>query len=423
MNAALISIGDELTLGLTVDTNSAWLAQRLSSLGFRTTQHMTVEEDRAHIANAIRQAVDVSDVVIVSGGLGPTQDDVTRFALADAMGVETHTDENALEEIAERFRQIKRPMAESNKIQAQCPIGATMLTNRAGTAPGIVAKIDDTPIYVVPGVPREMRRLYKDHLRHALEQLLDEKLDDQQQRNVILTHKVNTFGRGESNVGEMLGELMKRGTNPRIGTTVSGGLVSVRIQTQADSIEAADALQLEAIEQVKQQLGQLVFSDNEESLAYATGQLLREKQKTCATAESCTGGLIGEMLTDIPGSSEYYLGGWVTYANDMKINQLGVPAEMIEEHGAVSEQVASAMARGALKNANADFAISTTGVAGPDGGTEEKPVGTVWIGLARIEDGEIKSKAQKFHLHGNRETIRLRAALTALNLLRISLTK
>lgn len=410
----IISIGDELALGMTVDTNTAWLAGELSRIGIRTVQHMTVEDDREAICDAILRGTDIGDVVIVSGGLGPTQDDVTRFALSDAMGVESEIDEKALGWIEEIFKKFRRPMAESNKVQAVCPVGAKMMQNHVGTAPGIVAKINGTPVYVVPGVPREMRALYKGEIQGELEKLAEKKA-----RDVILVHKVNSFGRGESNVGEMLGELMVRGGNPRIGTTVSGGYVSVRIQAESNDVDSAMRMQEEAVKAVRERLGMLVFSEGEVGLNEAVVELLKEKGKTCATGESCTGGMIGEMLTQISGSSAVYLGGWVTYTNEMKIKTLGVNEATLAAHGAVSGEVAEEMVRGVIEHSGSDYGISVTGIAGPDGGTEEKPVGTVWIGIGERTGEDIAVKATCFHFHGNRDQVRRRSALTGLNLLRL----
>lgn len=410
MQAAILSIGDELVLGQTVDTNSAWLSARLAQRGIMTKLHATVADDRALIADEIRRAVDAAELVIVTGGLGPTEDDLTRFALADAMGVGLALDEVSLGQIAAFFQKRRRGMPDRNRVQAMCPLGARMLANRSGTAPGIHTPINDSQVWVVPGVPREMRTLWDDHIAPALPTAAG---------RTILTTKINTFGAGESDVAAMLGDLAARDRNPLVGTTVADGIVSVRIRSEFDTADEAQRQLDQTIEQVLAALSELVFSRDDVALAAAVGAMLQQRGQTLALAESCTGGLIGQMITDAPGSSAYFIGGWITYANAMKISQLGVDEALIEQHGAVSAPVAEAMARGALERSDADHAVSITGIAGPDGGTDDKPVGTVYIGLA---SRRVDARASHHVLAGDRPNVRRRAALTALNLLRLRLT-
>jgi nicotinamide-nucleotide amidase len=406
MDAIILSIGDELALGQTLDTNSAYLSARLAERGIMTRYHQTVADEQPDITRAIRTAAQSAGLVLITGGLGPTDDDLTRFALADAMGVGLHMDETQLDFIRSMMEKRGRTMAERNKVQAQCPDGATMITNYHGTAPGIRATIGDCMIYVLPGPPREMKPMYSDAVEPELPS----------PDRTILTCKINTFGNGESNVAELLGELCARDRNPLIGTTVSEGIVSVRIRSAfADPFEARQQLD-DSIAQVEQRLGAIVYSREDESLAEATLTLLRERGMTIATAESCTGGLIGSLLTDIPGSSDVYVGGWVTYSNAMKTQQLGVDGTLIEQHGAVSEAVAAAMAQGALERSGADLAVSITGIAGPDGGSDDKPVGTVWIGIAQRG---CDTTAHCMLLSGGRENVRDRGAKCALQLVRL----
>lgn len=407
MQAVILSIGDELALGQTVDTNAAWLSAKLAERGIPTLMHITVADDRPAIAEAIRDAIEQVELVIITGGLGPTDDDLTRFALADVMGVDLELDERSLGEIAEFFQRRGREMVQRNRVQAMGPVGVTMLSNPAGTAPGMTVEIDHTRLFCLPGVPREMIALWDKHILPALPAEAGRK---------ILTAKINTFGLGESDIAEKLGDLMARDRNPTVGTTVSGGVVAARLRSAFDDAQTA-AEQLDAaIAEVEGRLGELVFSRGEVTLAEAVGNMLRGAGRTLATAESCTGGLVGKLLTDAPGASDFYRGGWITYDNGMKTSQLGVEANLLEAHGAVSEPVAAAMADGARHRADADFAVSVTGVAGPAGGTEHKPVGTVCFGLAG-RDAETATHRAVFP--GDRDLIRLRAALHALNMVRL----
>jgi len=301
-------------------------------------------------------------------------------------------------------------MVERNKVQADCPVGAAMLSNPAGTAPGIYAEIDGTRLWSLPGVPREMEALWELHIVTNLPEVTG---------RTILTTKINTYGSGESDIAERLGDLMRRDRNPMVGTTVSGGIVSARVRSEfPDPRQAKDELEA-TCRSVERALGDLVFGRDDQTLAEAVGALLKSRGLSIVTAESCTGGWIGKMLTDTPGSSLYYEGGWIVYTNEAKERDLRVPIAMIHEHGAVSEPVARAMADGALRQSGADLAAAVTGIAGPDGGTDAKPVGTVCFGLAQRDRQTVASN----HIFpGDREHIRLRTCNYALNLVRTRLT-
>jgi nicotinamide-nucleotide amidase len=414
MNAIIMSIGDELVLGQTVDTNSAWISRRLAGVGARVIQHVTVADQLDAITAAIKTAVPRCDLLVISGGLGPTADDVTRQALAAAMNVDMELNPGWLAAMERFFRDRGRPMPESNRIQAMIPRGAECISNTCGTAAGIAAKLaradgQTCQVYVVPGVPAEMKAMLDlsaiPHIARA------------SGGAVILSRMLNTFGVGESLMGQQLGQLMDRSRNPSVGTTVSSGLVSVRINSSGSSTEHARAMLDETTAACRAVLGDIVFGEDDDSLASAVGSLLTKNPDHPAqvvTAESCTGGLLAKLLTDVPGSSRYVRGGWVTYANEAKRDWLGVPVDLIEQYGAVSEQVVVAMADAARKIAGADYALSISGIAGPDGGTPEKPVGTVCIALASLEG----SRASTFHFPGSRDQVRLRSALTALSMLR-----
>ncbi|MBI2440863.1 MAG: competence/damage-inducible protein A [Lentisphaerae bacterium] len=414
MQAIIISIGDELTLGQSVDTNSAWLSARLAELGVMTKTHLTVPDDQAEIIRAVRQAAELAELVVITGGLGPTRDDLTRQALAEVVSAPLVLDASALARIERFFRERGRVMTESNRQQALVPEGGLLLDNSQGTAPGLRLTVGRAQVFVFPGVPGEMKPMFEQSLAPMI---------GAQTGRAILTRKINTFGLGEAVVGETLGELMRRERNPLVGTTVAAGIVSVRIRSDFPTSAQAQAELDCAALAVKQKLGTAVFSEGDVSLAEVVGRLLNEQQRTVATAESCTAGVLAAMLTEAPGASAWFLGGWVVYANRLKTETLGVPAELITREGAVSEAVARCMAEEAGQRSKADYVLALTGIAGPEGGSPEKPVGTVWIALGKRAAGGTQVAAERFLLSGNRALVRERAAKTALNMLRLDLLK
>jgi nicotinamide-nucleotide amidase len=407
MKAVIISVGDELVSGVALDTNSAYLARQLGARGIEAVAHWTIGDDAETIAEALAAAAAVADCVIVTGGLGPTEDDLTRQGLARAMGSELVLDKGCLAEIEEFFRRRNRAMAPANRIQAMIPAGAKAIPNPIGTAPGIAAAVAGKAVYVTPGVPSEMEHMFANYIAPLLPR----------EAGVIIYRTVHTFGQGESDIGSAIAELMARGGKATIGTTVAGGLVSVRVISRGADESEAGRLADQAVAEIRRRLGKLVVGLDEETMASVVGELLRRRGATLATAESCTGGMVGQFITSVPGSSDYYLGGVIAYANDMKVRQFSVPEELITRHGAVSEQAAKAMAEGCRKATGATWALSVTGIAGPAGGSEEKPVGLLYVGLA----GPDGTTVHRHILPGVRETIRLRASLTALNHLRLAL--
>ncbi len=408
MNAIILSIGDELVLGQTVDTNSAWLSARLAEVGLGVLAHATVADDQAAIEEAIRLATGKAEALIISGGIGPTADDLTRQALAAVMGEPLEVNQVWTKELEKFFAARKRPMPDGNRIQAMIPRNAKMIFNTAGTAAGIEARVGNCRVFVTPGVPKEMKIMFeRDVLPH---------LRDAGGGAAIVSRTLHTFGMGESAVAELLGHLMRRDRNPSVGTTVSNGIVSLRVNSRFGSVGEAKRMLEETEGQCRKALGALIYGADEQTLQEVVGGMLKTAKgaPTVATAESCTGGLLGKMLTDIPGSSAYYRFGWVTYANQAKEELLGVPAGTLAEHGAVSKPVVVAMAEGARTRAKSTYALSISGIAGPDGGTAEKPVGMVWIGLAHPGGTE----ARMFLFPGDREFIRDRSAKMALTLFR-----
>jgi len=429
MRAYLLSIGDELASGLTTNTNSAWLAQHLTALGIKIAAHLTVGDDLTPIVSAIRNAFDIlqqddedasspgerGGVLLISGGLGPTEDDLTRQALAAALDEQLVEDPDAVLQLENWFKSRHRVMSPSNRVQALRPSSSACIENTAGTEPGLQARRHDVDIFVMPGVPREMKEMFT----RSILPVLKENAGDY----VTLLTKLNTFGLGESLLGERIGDLMARGANPSVGTTVHDGIVSVRIYSSGRR-KHAQQMSEQVRESIQQRLGPLVFGQDEETIEGATTAALLQSRYTVATAESCTGGLVAKLLTDTPGSSAYFLRGWVTYSNQAKHEDLSVPLDVIEKFGAVSEQTARAMAEGARRFAQSDFALSVTGIAGPSGATEDKPLGTTWIALAGPDPGLAADRpvdatiARRFIFPGNRQTIRLRAAQMAVALLR-----
>ena len=427
-SAVVVSIGDELVLGQTVDTNSAWISQQLAAIGVSVAAHVTVADDQAAIEQAIRDAAPRCRWLIVSGGLGPTEDDLTRQALAAVMGVPLEMSQQWLEALKGFFAQRGRPMPDRNRIQAMIPRGADMIYNHNGTAAGIHAQLVTsnlqaaTDVFVVPGVPKEMKLMLQRDVLPLIASAGG--------AGVFLSRMLHTFGLGESWVAEKLGALMRRGRNPSVGTTVSGGIVSLRLNARYSSADEARR-QLDATEALcREALGVLVFGEDDDTLPVAVARLLKDPpvaqrwSPAVCTAESCTGGLVAKYLTDVPGSSAYFRQGWVTYDNGAKVNELGVSQATLDKYGAVSEQTVTEMARGAATRSGAPFALAVSGIAGPDGGTLDKPVGTVCIALSYpspADPAELGVLARTFNFPGDREMIRDRSAKMALAMLRFHL--
>jgi len=403
--ASIVSIGNEILSGQTADTNASYLCGRLVSMGMPVVTSYTIGDDVDAIVRVLKLGIEDADVVIVTGGLGPTDDDVTREAIAKMLGRELELKEDLLKEIKEFFASRNREMSQKNVAQAYLPAGVESLANKIGTAPGIAVEVQGKWIFALPGVPSEMKMMFKESVHGRLERICG--------GQVIVVRKLRCFGAGESNIAEMLGDLMERGRNPLINCTAKDGVITLSIVGVADRKNEAEQM-VEHQEQVlRDRLGELVFGSDDETLAEAVGKKLSATGRTIVVAESCTGGLLGKLLTDVPGSSKYFIGGWITYSNEAKVNELGVDAVVIEKYGAVSEQVCADMARGAREKAGTDFAIAITGIAGPDGASEQKPTGLVYISIDSV-DG---CRTRRFVLPGERVSVRLRTAQTALNLL------
>lgn len=411
MHAICISTGHEFLLGQVVDTNSAWLSQRLTGLGVSVIQHQTVGDQAEAICQAIRQAAQHADWVVLTGGLGPTPDDQARQGLAEALGSQLIEDPASLAQIEQLFARIGRPVTPANRLQAQIPRGCQALENRCGSAPGILARLGRAQVALLPGVPAEMRAMFEQHLAGPIAAAAGGR--------VILTQTLRCLGGGESQIATALADLIRPGQNPVVGTTASEGVISVRVSAAGDSQEQARQLLQETGNEIRRRLGRLLFGEGEDTLSQVVGELLSQRQMTLALAESCTGGWIAKAVTDTPGSSTYFLRGYVAYTNQAKTELLGVPAELIAEHGAVSSEVAQAMAVGCRQRARSDYALSVTGVAGPAGGTPDKPVGLVWLGLATPQG--VATRRLRLSSALSRESIRLRTVHAGLNWLRLVL--
>jgi len=412
MKAEIIAIGTEIVSGQNLDTNSQWLSRSLGALGIPVHFHTTLGDDLDENVAAFKVAIERADLVLTSGGIGPTQDDLTREALAIVAGVPLMEDAAALEAIAAMFARRNRVMAERNKVQALFPQGAEVLTNRVGTAPGIWMKTGSAMFGCLPGVPSEMRIMFDEQVAPRLQGLGG-------QGRVIVYRKINLFGKGESDIEAEAMDLTARGRQPEVGITAHDATISFRIRAEGNSeIEALSALE-HTVGLIRERFGDLIVGEESADVAEALVAQLVRTGSTLATAESCTGGLIAQLITAQAGVSPYFPGGVVPYANEAKVALLGVPPDLIEAHGAVSAEVAAAMAVGVRDRLGAQIGLSSTGIAGPSGGTPTKPVGLVYLGLATA-DG-VQTRRLEIGPDQPRDIIQRRSAKHALNWVRLHL--
>jgi len=402
MDIELVTIGTELLLGFTVDTNGAEVARGLAGLGVRVTRRTAVADSPEAIRAAVGEALGRTGAVLTTGGLGPTRDDISKKVVAELFGVPLRFDESVWQNLIDRFRRFGRVPVASNRSQAEIPEGAAVLRNRWGTAPGLWLSGPPGLVIMLPGVPFEMRML--------LEHEVLPRLAAAATGRVIRSLVVRTTGIPESTLAERMGEV-ERDIAP-LSLAYLPGVEGVDLRLSAWDLppDQADRRLRDAAELVSSRAGAHVYGVGDADLAAVVLQVARERGLSLGTAESCTGGLLSGRLTDIPGSSAVYRGGVVCYADELKTSLLGVAPATIETHGAVSEPVALAMADGAVARLGVDLAVSVTGIAGPDGGSEEKPVGTVWIGIAGGDGAE----ARRSVFGGGRHEVRARAAQAAL---------
>jgi nicotinamide-nucleotide amidase len=406
MTCAVLSIGTELTRGELVNSNAAWLGAELTALGFEVTEHLVVDDDRARVVAALDGLKQRVRVVVSTGGLGPTTDDLTTEAVASALGVVLARDPSSLEHIRRRFERLGRVMSPSNAKQADFPEGAEILANPVGTAPGFGVRLGECVAYFLPGVPAEMRKMFEEQVAPRIRTLAP---------NNTFQLRLRTFGVPESVVGEKLSGVEDAFPGTTIGYRAHFPEIEVKVLARAVSLAAARDVCERATSEVRARLGTHIFGEGEDTFAGVVGRALRSRGWTVAIAESCTGGLVGHMVTREPGASDFLLLDAVTYANSSKTRVLGVDEETIRWHGAVSSEVATAMATGAKRVSGADVALSLTGIAGPSGGSENKPVGTVYIAVAR-PDGTVEVKHRVFP--GDRLRVQTLAAYAGLEMLR-----
>jgi len=409
VSAEVLTIGDELLRGEIVDSNKSFLSDRLLSLDIETHFHGSVRDDRGDMIEAFRRARERSEIVLVSGGLGPTRDDLTIEVLAEAFGRKLVLHEPSLEAIRAFFARFGREMAKNNEKQAWLPEGAEVLPNPVGTAPGTMLREGDATFFCMPGVPRELHQMMD-------EQVLPRIAAARPGGRVVRSRLLRTFGLGESNLDALLADVAIDG-DVVLGFRTAFPDNYLRPLTRGDTAAEADAKLAHVVDAIHERLGPLVYGEGDETLEAVVGARLLEAGKTVAVAESCTGGGVGERLTRVPGSSGWFLGGVVAYADAAKSELLGVPAALVAEHGAVSEAVARAMAERVRERLGADFGIATTGISGPGGGSAAKPVGTVWIAVAQASG----THAECFVFPFDRERHRQLTAQVALDWVRRAL--
>jgi nicotinamide-nucleotide amidase len=404
MTAAVLSTGTELTRGELVNTNATWLADALTGLGFDVTALDTVADDAARLAATLVRLGAEHDLVVCTGGLGPTTDDLTNATVAEVLGVPLERDETSLEAIRVRLARFGRPLAASNAKQADFPRGATILPNAWGTAPGFAVRLGRALACFLPGVPSEMEAIFRAHLVPLLEPLPH-----------VARHQIRlrTFGMAESEVNDRLAGI-EAAHRVVIGYRATLPEIEVKVLAEGTDRSDAEARARAAADEVRTRLGTTVYGEGTTTLPAVLLKLLRERGLTLALAESCTGGLAGELVTNIAGASRVFLGGAVVYQNEAKTELLGVDARLIAEHGAVSREVALAMAEGARTRLKANVGLAFTGIAGPDGGTATKPVGLVHIALSRAEGSRHLERV----FPGTREQVRRRAVFAGFALLR-----
>jgi nicotinamide-nucleotide amidase len=406
-SAEILTVGTEMLLGDLVDTNSAYLGGRLAALGVSVYRHTTVGDNVARITAALREAASRADLVITTGGLGPTSDDLTNQCLGEAAGREMVEYPEARRHVDEMFRRFGREPTPSNYKQAIFPEGSKLIPNPVGTAMGAMLELDGALVATFPGVPGEMRRMFED----TLESLIRERSE-----GAIVSRTLWFTGIGESALAEQVQDLLDA-SDPTVAPLAGQGKVRLRVTSRADTTEEAAKKIAPVANKILTRLGDHYFGEDDETLESALGKLLTDRGVTLALAESCTGGLLAKRLTDGAGASAYFIEGLVTYSNESKERLLGVPNDLLVQHGAVSEPVAGAMAEGVRKVAGTDYGLSVTGVAGPEGGSEQKPVGLVFVGVSDEEGTEVE-RLDLSAWRRSREAIRERSANRAFDLLR-----
>ena len=410
MKCEILAVGTEILLGDILNSNAQYLSKELANLGLDVYYHEVVGDNKERILEALKKSFDRSDIIITTGGLGPTKDDMTKELVAEFLGMDMCLHEESLKKIKEYFKKMGRDCVKSNEKQAYFPKEAIILNNDNGTAPGAIFEKNNKAIIVLPGPPKEMKPMFQNGVRKYLEKLTGD---------TIVSEVLRVFGIGESMAEHKLQDLIDNGKNPTIAPYAKEGEVTFRITAKAKSEEEAKKLIKPLKDEVLRRLGDAVYNTGEITLQDTVAKMLVDKNMTIGASESCTGGLLSSKLIEYPGVSKVFLEGAVTYSNEAKMRTLNVKKETLEKYGAVSHETAKEMAEGIAKRTGARIGISTTGIAGPGGGTEEKPVGLVYFGI--YVDGKVETYKHIFT--GNRNEVRNRASMTALNIIRKALLK
>lgn len=403
MKAEIIAVGTEILLGQILNTNAQYLAKQLAELGITLHYQTVVGDNPERLKTALKTAFGRADAVIATGGLGPTQDDLTKETVAEYFGAPMVLHEDILEKIKSYFRTTGRPYTANNDKQAEFPQGCLIIDNNNGTAPGYILEQDGKIAVVLPGPPRENIPMFEETVKPYLREKSGVR---------IFSRVLHIFGIGESILEDMLTDLVEQ-TNPTVATYAKDGEVEVRVSTVAKSAEEAAEKLKPTLDIIRERAGDAIYGYDDTSIAQCVSEALRRRGWKLTTAESCTGGMVASALVDISGSSDVLEGGFVTYANQAKIDMVGVKAETLEQYGAVSERTAREMAEGARRKTKTDIAVAVTGLAGPNGGTAEKPVGLVYIATAT----KTQTICREFHFSGNRAKIRTLTMKNALKMI------
>jgi nicotinamide-nucleotide amidase len=405
MKAEILAVGTEILLGDIVNTNSHYLSKRLADLGISVYYQTVVGDNEERLLKAYKLAFSRADIVIATGGLGPTKDDLTKEVGAKCFGKEMYLHEDSYKHVKKFFDRLNKPLSEGNKKQAIMPEGAVILPNPNGTAPGCIIDENNKILVMLPGPPKEMASMFEASVMPYLEKYSD---------GVLVSKVLRVVGLGESGMAEKVQDIIDNQTNPTVAPYAKDNEAILRITAKGKTKEEADALIIPVEKEIKVRIGEDIYAEGDTTLDEVVGEMLLSRKLTIATAESCTGGLLSGALINYPGISDVFMEGVVTYSNEAKMKRLGVKAETLESFGAVSEETAREMAAGIAKAAGTDIGISVTGIAGPGGGNDEKPVGLVYIGL--YIQGEVKVK--KLNFFGDRQKIRNRTVASALDFLR-----
>lgn len=421
MRAEILAVGTELLLGEITNSNAQFLSRKLAELGIDVFHHTTVGDNPTRLRQAVETALGRADLLITTGGLGPTQDDITKETVAEVFRLPLEVDQESLERIGALFERIGVPMTENNRRQALMPRGAEAIPNDRGTAPGVFLKVHDRVVVCLPGPPAELIPMFESWVEPRLAKLAAGESQAAGGVRPLFKRTLKVCGLGEALLEDRIKDILTAQSNPTIAPYAKLGEVHLRLAAKASSREEAERLFAPVERELRQRLGDYIYGTDEATLEKAVGDLLRQRNLTLAVAESCTGGLLGHRITNVPGSSEYFHLGVTAYDNRAKTALLGVPRETLDRYGAVSTETAVAMATGILALAGTDVAVAVTGIAGPGGGTEIKPVGTVYFAVAggRHAFGPAgASRHKRSTLRGNREEIKQRAAQVALIFLR-----